>query len=63
MHKVRILNTNSEATVPEFMLEITLSVDQLPDGNEATDPNEMSEIFSKEDLQRICNNKAETFAD
>ena len=32
MHEVRILNTNSEVIVPEFMLERTLSEDHLPEG-------------------------------
>ena len=58
MHKVRILNTNSEAIDPEFTLERTLSVDQLLEGQEVIDPDVVTEIFSKEDLKRLWNNKA-----
>ena len=45
MYKVRILKTNSEVIVPDFMLEKKLTVDQIPQGYEEIDPDKAADAL------------------
>ena len=63
MYKVRVINSNDEVAVPEFMVDRTLPVVQLPETSEDADFSEASDLLSKEDLKRLWSNKIESFLD
>ena len=61
MYKIRVLDSDSELIVPESSLERTLPVSHLPESHEDVDPKAVSAILSKEDLERLWNNRVEKF--
>ena len=53
MYKVRVLNSNDEVVVPEYMLDRMLPIVQLPENCEDINVDEVSGLLTKEDLERL----------